>query len=258
MGNEIYSNSEEQVINDRIKKGNRFNLVLFILSIVWIYYNCLFIYGNRFISDSSCFSAKALLYVIPLPGNMDSGSWLLLALWLFIGLILIAFQGQKTKILLFYPSLLLGMWFSYSLFATDAQCKAIKSCGAEMSISVNKILSKAYVNFDSVICRDLVFFQDACKEAYTFQTDQECASIAKNLILYRDTGIDIRLCQKELRDCRNEFYDFFYGFLSNDYKVAYEECLQKFPANQTGQVQCYLYLNEWKKTGIKPLPASAR
>lgn len=255
-GLEVITESGEDQLPAKIKKASRFNPVFFIMSGVWIYYNSLFVYNNRLFTGDNCFTDKALWHFIPLPGAMDNGSWLLLFFWLAIGLVAAAFQSRRLRVLLFYSSLFLGLGFAYTLLTTDTQCKAISRCGPEMGISIAKIQSKAFANLDQSACHDLATFQEACKEGYQYRTEEQCTGIVKSLILYRDAGIDIKPCQKELRDCRAEYFTFFHGFLSNDAGTAHEECFQKFPSNQTGQTQCFKYVEEWKKQGVKPVADS--
>ena len=228
---------------------------LFSLSLIgaWFYYNILFIYNNRYFTGNYCFSERALFYIIPLPGVMDNYSWLLLAAWVFSGLILCAFQPRRLRPFLFYPAFFLGMAFAYYLMTTDTSCRHADRCGSQLTTAVASIQAKAFADLRPEKCDDLADFETNCQDSYTYRHAAECADIVRNLIAYEAAGMDIKNCQKTLSDCRVEYYQYFHDNLSNDKNTANGECEQKYNYNEAVQRVCRSYMDVWNKQDAKPL-----
>lgn len=204
-------------------------------------------------SYRNCSADLLLFNLMPLPGAMVGFSWILLLVWLSIGLLLTFWLDESHRRPARLIALAVGLLFIGSIVNADLRCKEISACGEEFADQNDIIVLTAASRLDKSACLKLEPMVEKCRDRTdrSFVDRPTCEKMISNLIGYKMAGIDINPCVRSHSDCHSNANEFFSASLSNELSSAKSQCLQRY-SDVSAQRVCEAYIAEWERSGQKP------
>jgi len=200
-----------------------------------------------------CNSQTFIYGVIPVPGAMNSWSWVAMISWLVVASLLALSVGWFSRKSFFIATLLLCVTFGFLLVRADMDCGEIVNCGTKLQSSVDRTIQKAISQLDESICLEMTALFNRCKNQLTSTEQVRCQQTVITLKRYKEAGLDISKCSTEPLGCRVTMLQFYSENLSDDLETARYQCEQNFGKAQVSKDLCLEYIQQWQVEGRKPV-----